>query len=174
MRHAVLLALAAATLPFAGCGDSDKPPAAGAPLAAADTRFPLSIGGRPLRVRLALTELEQAAGLMGTSSLPAGEGMVFAYRDADSRAFWMANVPYDIDLGYFDAEGKLDETLRLRANDTTPVRSRSDAIRYVVEAPAGWFAGQGLRPGAALDLNELAAGIRARGFAEKAFVPSAR
>ncbi len=162
--------LAAALLPLAGCGDSAKAPVAPAAQAPADTRFPVAIGGVTLRVRLALTELEQATGLMGTTRLAVDEGMIFAYRNAAQRAFWMANVPYDIDAGYFDAEGKLDETVRLRANDTNPVPSKSGNIRYVVEAPAGWFAAQGVKPGAQLDLSALARAIRTRGFAEKGFV----
>jgi uncharacterized membrane protein (UPF0127 family) len=158
-------------LPLAGCGDTAKPAApAPAPLAPADTRFALSVGGKTIRARVQLTELELATGLMNSTSLPEGEGMIFAYRDADRRAFWMANVPYDIDIGHFDSTGKLDEVLRLRANDTTPAPSKSESIRYALETPAGWFAAQGLKPGATLDLAALARAVESRGFRAKDFV----
>ncbi len=178
MRHAAPPALlAACALALTACGDSAKPtPASNAarPIADASTRFPIGIAGKTLRMRLALTELEQATGLMGTTGLPPDEGMLFAYRDAAPRAFWMANVPYDIDLGHFDADGRLDETQRLRANDTTTVPSRANNIRYVVEAPAGWFQARGIRPGDRLDLAALANAIHDRGFPEKAFVAPIR
>lgn len=169
--RAFLLTGLISVLPLSGCGDAAKPAASSpARLAPADTRFELSVGGKPIRARVRLTELELASGLMHSTSLPEGEGMIFAYRDAAARAFWMANVPYDIDLGYFDAAGRLDEVVLLRANDTTPVRSESESIRYALEAPAGWFAAQGLKPGAPLDLAALARAVEARGFRARDFV----
>ncbi len=165
----LLLAVAAG---LNGCGE-ERRPAEKTP-ADASAKFAIGVSGKTLRVRVAVTELEQAAGLMHTTSLPADEGMLFAYRGADRRAFWMMNVPYDIDAGHFTADGRLDEVVRLRANDATPVDSASPAIRYVLEAPAGWFAANGLGKGAALDMNAAAAAIRARGFAAEDFVSPAR
>lgn len=159
-------------LPLCGCGDTAKPlPSAGVS-AASDTRFDLGVSGKKLRVRVAVTDLELATGLMNTPALPADEGMVFVYRDVAVRRFWMANVPYDIDIGYFDDAGTLTDTHRLRANDTEPVASESSRVRYALETPAGWYAAQGLKPGAKLDLAALAAALEARGFRAKDFTPA--
>ena len=153
---------------LAACDESAKP-AAPAPGVDAATRFPIAIGASSLKVRLALTELEQTTGLMTTKALPKDEGMLFAYREPRRLAFWMKNVPYDIDIGYFDTTGRLDEVARLRAEDLEPVDTKSENIRYAVEAPAGWYADHGVRPGAKLDLAALARAIRDRGFPEKDF-----
>ncbi len=134
MRALILPGLISVLL-LSGCGDPPKPASAPARQAPADTRFVLSVGGKPLRARVQLTGLELATGLMNTPSLPEGEGMIFVYRDADRRAFWMANVPYDIDIGYFDYAGRLDEVVRLRANDTTPVSSTAQYVRYALKLP---------------------------------------
>lgn len=165
MRASTLPALTLALL-VAGCGESPKPEAA----AAFDTRFDLRVGKQPIRARVALTELELATGLMTTPKLSAEEGMVFAYRKASRLNFWMKDVPYDIDIAFFDTSGRLDEVVLLKANDLEAVPTTSDNIRYALEAPAGWFAKHGLVPGAKLDLDRLASAIRSRGFESKAFI----
>lgn len=165
------LAAILAPLALAAC---DARPAAPASPAPAETRFSVAAGGRPFRMRLALTELELARGLMRTASLPDDEAMIFLYRDNARRAFWMKNVPYDLDLAFFTEDGALDEIVRLRADDETPVPSASERIRFALEAPAGKLAALGLKRGAQLDLAALAAAVRARGFRAEDFIPSAR
>ncbi len=172
MRPAFTRILLLLTLALAACRENTVPPA-GEP-APASTQFTLHVSGNTIRAKLALTELELATGLMHTKSLPADEGILFLYRDSGRRAFWMVNVPYDIDAGYFTADGTLDEVVRLRANDATPVPSDSDRIRYVLEAPAGWFSAHGLKRGARLSLAEPAAGITRRGFPAAEFIPGAK
>ena len=159
-------------LTLAGCGGETKPVATPPPPATSEssTRFTLTISGKPIQIRVAITDLELAAGLMHTTGLPDGEGMIFVYRDTAGRGFWMANVPYDIDIGFFDSAGRLDEVRRMKANDTEVVHSRSEAVRYALEAPAGWFAAQGLAPGAQLDLAALAKAVESRGFRASDFV----
>lgn len=157
---------------LAGCGDAGKPGATPAGNAPFETRFLLGVSGKKLHTRVAITDLELATGLMGASSLPDDEGMAFVYRKPQRLNFWMANVPFDIDIGFFDGAGRLCDIHRLRANDTDPVASDTDTVRYALETPPGWFAVRGLKPGAHLDLTELTSAIESRGFRAKDFVPA--
>ena len=178
MRRIRATSILLASVALAACGEAPPPAPTASPkntsVAPADSRFRLVVSGQELRVRLALTELELAKGLMHTKSLPDDEGMLFLYRDDDRRAFWMMNVPYDIDAGYFTADGALDEIVRLRANDPSAVPSDSEKIRYVLEAPAGWFDAKGLKRGSKLDLTAVANAVSARGFRAADFVPPAK
>lgn len=133
----------------------------------AKTRFPIKFNnGKSIRVRLALTDIERSRGLMGCRGLEADEGMLFVYRTSEPRAFWMKNVPIDLDIGYFDAAGRLLEVHPLRANDTESVYSESGEVRFCLEMSRGWFEKNGILPGngLALDPASVETAVRARGF----------
>ena len=159
------LALAAAFSPLS-CTAGNVGSVASKPLPA-QTRFPIKFNnGKSIRVRLALTDIERSRGLMGCRGLEADEGMLFVYRTSELRAFWMKNVPIDLDIGYFDAAGRLLEVHPLRANDTESVYSESGEVRFCLEMNRGWFEQNGMLPGngLALDLDSIEAAVRARGF----------
>ena len=159
------LALAAAFSPLS-CTAGNVGSVASKPLPA-QTRFPIKFNnGKSIRVRLALTDIERSRGLMGCRGLEADEGMLFVYRTSELRAFWMKNVPIDLDIGYFDAAGRLLEVHPLRANDTESVYSESGEVRFCLEMNRGWFEQNEMLPGngLALDLDSLEAAVRARGF----------
>lgn len=137
----------------------------------AEARFDVHVDGAKLRARIAITHGELTKGLMHTKALAADEGMLFIFLNDARRAFWMRNVSYDIDAGYFTSDGTLTQIVKLRANDETPVPSQSEKVRFVMEAPAGWFAGAGLKPGAKLALSDAAAAVNARGFQASYIIP---
>lgn len=133
----------------------------------AQTRFPIIFSnGKTIRVRLALTEIERTRGLMGCRELGENEGMLFVYSTSEKRAFWMKNVPIDLDIGYFNAAGKLLEVYTMRANNTRSAYSKSDDIRFCLEMNRGWFKTNGILPDSniSLDLESLRQAIRERGF----------
>lgn len=133
----------------------------------AETRFPLRFGnGARAEVRLAITETERARGLMGCVGLGADEGMLFVYPVAETRAFWMKNVPVNLDIGFFDPAGRLLEVRAMNAGDVRTVYSDSDDIQYCLEMSEGWFEANGVLPEneSALNLDDLRSAVRARGF----------
>lgn len=136
----------------------------------AKTRFPIRFNnGKTVRVRLALTEIERTRGLMGCRELDKDEGMLFVYPTSDQRAFWMKNVPIDLDIGYFNPAGKLLEVYTMRAHDTVSVYSQSDDICFCLEMNRNWFEENGMLPDdrLSLDLDSLNAALRERGFASR-------
>ncbi len=133
----------------------------------AQTRFPITFNnGKIIHARLALTEIERMRGLMGCRKLDEDEGMFFIYHTSEQRAFWMKNVPIDLDIGYFDATGKLLEVYTMRANSTTSTYSKSDDIRFCLEMNRSWFEKNNMLPqnNISVDLDTLRRAVRERGF----------
>ncbi len=167
--------LAAASLALAGCAKGDGAAAAAAPRAETrvatgaeakgpDAFFPLTVGGKALRVQVVVTEAEQQRGLMGRRDLGPDDGMVFVYPMPQQMSFWMKNTPTPLDIGFFKEDGTLGEIYPMYPFDETPVRSVGSDYTLALEVNQGWFAKQGLKPGAKIDFAQLAAALRARGF----------
>lgn len=134
-----------------------------------EAAFPLTLGGKKLSVRAAITELERQRGLTGCRGLPENSGMIFVYPDESRRGFWMRGVPVGLSVGFFDANGILLETHEMRANDLSVTSSRSERVKFVLEMPSGWFDENGVRAGTALSLRELAGIVGQRGFSPEKF-----
>jgi uncharacterized membrane protein (UPF0127 family) len=153
-----LLALA-----FAGCGES-APPAAPAAEKTVSDFFDIRIGAKLTHLQLAVREGEMEHGLMGRRALGADEGMLFVYERPQRMSFWMHDTPTALDIGFFDRDGKLKEVWPMQPFDETTVSSHGRALQFALEMNQGWYAGNGIRPGAQLDLTALSAALAARGF----------
>jgi uncharacterized membrane protein (UPF0127 family) len=129
----------------------------------AQSYLPLRVGSAQLNVQLALTQNEQTAGLMHRSNLELDHGMLFVFKDAKRRFFWMRNTPLPLDLAYFDNTGRLQEIHALYPYDEKMVSSRSSAIKFALEVKQGNLNALGIKTGAQLDLETLRAALKARG-----------
>lgn len=160
-------ALAILMIGMAGCGRGDAERAGGSSATAqktADTFFAIGVGERTVRMQLAVKFREMERGLMERRDLKPDDGMLFVYAGPQQMSFWMRNTPTPLDIGFFNAEGVLEEVYPLHPYDETPVQSRSARIKFALEVNQGWFAKNGVKPGAKLDLKALAEALRARGF----------
>jgi len=128
-----------------------------------DTYFPIAIGGIELQLQLALIQSEQSKGLMHRDSMPTDHGMLFLFKQPGPRAFWMRNTRIPLDIGYFDASGRLLETHALYPYDENSVPSRSQTVLIAVETNRGWFARNKMMPGAQIDIEALTQAIQRRG-----------
>ncbi|CAJ1434403.1 unnamed protein product [Effrenium voratum] len=132
-----------------------------APLAKAFRHAPLRIrvrggrGGRSevlmdfLQGALAETPEEAARGLEGRSSLRPQEALLLQYGSPRRVGDTMKATPQDLDIGWFDSEGKLLEVAALKKNDPQVRWSTSQNVAYGLEAPRHAFAGAGAAPGSA-------------------------
>ena len=156
------LALLAALFFSTGCGQSEV---ASSPATATASRgfYIVAVGGKAVRMQLAVKPAEMEHGLMGRTDLKSDEGMLFVYSKPQRMSFWMRNTPTALDIGFFTADGILREVYPLYPFDETPVVSRHEALVYALEMKQGWFEFNGVKPGAQLDLKALAAALRARG-----------
>ena len=89
---------------------------------------------------------EYSVGLSGRYEL--GErGMLFHYpTDAYTGAFWMRNTHIDLDIAFVGGDFVVIAILRMTA-DTRDLHRPDRGYMYAVEAPAGWYAANGIAPG---------------------------
>ncbi len=142
-----------------GCGRGAPAP----PPKTVSDWFTIRVGGRPVRMQVAVSEAEMAQGLMDRRRLAPDEGMLFVYPRPQALSFWMRNTPLPLDIGFFARSGELEEVYAMYPFDEAPVRSRGGALQFALEMNQGWFGAQGIRPGMRLDGADLRAALVARG-----------
>ena len=81
---------------------------------------------------------DQMRGLMRQSKLKTNEGALFIFGEPKSGNFWNKNVSFPIDVGFFDAKGKLLNVEKLMEEQRSPVFGAGE-YKYVIEANLGWF-----------------------------------
>lgn len=156
-------------LAVTGCGRGDSPQTQVAPKTVADF-FAIKVGQQSVQMQLAVSMDEMQHGLMERRDLKPEQGMIFIYDKPQQQSFWMRNTPTPLDVGFFDANGELQEIYPMYPFDETPVRSRSMALKFALEMNQGWFAAHGVKPGARLDMKALASALKARGFEAAAYL----
>jgi uncharacterized membrane protein (UPF0127 family) len=139
----MLLRTALTLLPLLvpGAHAADATPNAGLPV------HSFQVCGRKVRLEIASTYQSRAIGLMHRSSVPEGTGMLFFYPVEDRLRFWMKNVPMDIDIGFFDAQGSLVGWHTMKGTQTRPasrpkpypIYESQGPAQFAVELTAGFF-----------------------------------
>lgn len=155
-----------AALGLVACGKEKRAEAA-APAAATKTAsdfFPIKVGERTVRMQLAVRPAEMQRGLMERRDLGKDDGMIFLYEKPQRMSFWMRNTPTPLDIGFFNAEGVLEEVYPMHPFDETSVASHGEQLQFALEMKQGWYRENGVKPGARLDRPALAAALRERGF----------
>lgn len=152
----------------AGMPGSGAAGAAAAPKTVADF-FPIKVGDQTVRMQLAVRPGEMQRGLMERRDLGHDDGMIFIYDKPQQMSFWMRNTPTALDIGFFGANGVLEEVYPLHPFDERAVASHGTQLQFALEVNQGWFRERGVKPGAKLDLKALAEALKARGFDPKKF-----
>ena len=104
-----------------------------------------TVCGKKLSLEIARNESERSTGLMHRESVPKGSGMLFIFPEAIQLNFWMRNVPMDIDIGYFNAQGELlnshtmSGTSPLMRDEMLPQYPSKGLAQFAVEAEAGFY-----------------------------------
>jgi uncharacterized membrane protein (UPF0127 family) len=172
MKNAnTVLFAALLALGVGGCRGGQATQEAPAPVAVKTVAdyFDIGLGGRTVRLQVAVRLPEMERGLMERRQLARDEGMIFVYATPQQMSFWMHDTPTPLDIGFFGPDGVLAEVYPLLPFDERTVASRSMRLQFAIEMNQGWYAANDIRPGARLDLAELSAAMRARGFDPKAY-----
>lgn len=104
------------------------------------------VGGVVVSAEVADDPRERAMGLMGRSSLPENQGMIFVYPEEKILSFWMKNTPMALSIAFIDKLGRVVHMAELTPNETTPVTSEVPAM-YALEMQSGWFKAHGVTIG---------------------------
>ncbi len=131
--------------------------------------FPIKVGDKVVRMQLAVRPAEMQRGLMERRDLGRDDGMIFVYDKPQKMSFWMHNTPTALDIGFFNAEGVLEEVYPMYPFDETSISSHSSALQFALEMNQGWFKENGVKPGARIDRKALGDALRERGFAARKF-----
>ncbi|EDY84772.1 hypothetical protein VDG1235_4405 [Verrucomicrobiia bacterium DG1235] len=124
--------------------------------------FQLSLGDKTLTIELALTQSEQRKGLMGREGIADDHGMLFVYTSPQRMSYWMKNVDFPIDIGFFTADGVLREVYPMYPQDTLARKSIRDDMLYALETRYQWFSENKIRPGAKLDVEAVKKAVASR------------
>lgn len=171
MRFSLALAALAGILLSAGC---DKNAATAAPPTTAaatnanviPTQYHLNraqpklrtiklwIGTQEIDTETAVSITEIATGMMFRTNMVENTGMLFLFSGPDQRSFYMKNCVIDLTAAYIDTEGVIDQIVELHKGVETPVPSRSDQIKYVLEMPQGWFSRHNITTGMVINTSQ--------------------
>ena len=98
-------------------------------------------------VEVADTEQQREVGLMFRKHLDDGAGMLFVFKDAAHRNFWMHNTVIPLDMLFADAGGRV---IGIVAN-AEPFSDKPVGVEggseYVLEVNGGFCAKNGIKPG---------------------------
>lgn len=102
-----------------------------------------------VEARIAITPEEQHKGLQGVRALGENEGMLFIFIQKQKVCMWMKDVPIDLDVGFFDENGRLIDVHQMKTQ-TRNTHCSPQEIKWALEMPGGWFEKRKLREGAQL------------------------
>jgi uncharacterized membrane protein (UPF0127 family) len=171
MRYCLTLAAFAGILLSAGCEKNAATAAPPAPAAATNanvnpTQFHLNraqpklrtiklwIGTQEIDTEAAVSITEISTGMMFRTNMEENTGMLFLFTGPDRRSFYMKNCVINLSAAYIDTEGVIDQIVDLHKGVETPVPSRSDQIKYVLEMPQGWFSRHNVTTGMVINTSQ--------------------
>ena len=99
------------------------------------------VGATRLAVVVADQESERVQGLRGRSDVGPYDGELFAFDASTETAFTMAGVRVALDVGFYDARGRLVDRIRMTpctgTDATCPRYQSGGSFRYALETLAG-------------------------------------
>ncbi len=98
------------------------------------------LGAETLDAELALTQKQEATGMMFRTNIQDTDSMLFVLPVPQQASFWMKNCPESISAAYITMDGTITEIHHLEKNDTNAVLAATDNIQFVLETSEGWFA----------------------------------
>ena len=112
-------------------------------------KIELSIDMRVIHAEVADTVAARMQGLMYRASLPPNGGMLFVYEQPAMECMWMKNTLVPLSVAFMDDKGMIINIARMEPQTEVSHCTQRPAS-YALEMDQGWFARNGIRPGAVM------------------------
>lgn len=104
----------------------------------------ITLGSKTLVVEIAETPDQHERGLMFRDKMGPDEGMLFIFKNEETRFFWMKNTLIDLSIGYFDKNGTLIDVQEMVSgkgvpDPQLPSYASAKPAKYALEMSKGWF-----------------------------------
>lgn len=109
-------------------------------------RIELSAGMYRIEAEVAANDATRMQGLMNRRSLPAGQGMLFVFRQPERHCMWMRNTYVPLSVAFLDRDGHILNIEDMQPESETN-HCAAKAASFALEMNLGWFADKGIRPG---------------------------
>lgn len=109
-------------------------------------RMELTAGFYRIDAEVAADQASRMQGLMHRRSMPAGQGMLFVFAQADRHCMWMRNTFLPLSVAFLDEQGKILNIEDMQPQTETNHCAAAPA-RFALEMNLGWFSGKGLKAG---------------------------
>jgi len=118
----------------------------------------ITVGAKTLVVEIAETPDQHERGLMFRDKMGPDEGMLFIFKNEETRFFWMKNTLINLSIGYFDKNGKLIDVQEMTSgknvpDEQLPSYASAKPAKYALEMSEGWFTKNKIKLGAKLRLH---------------------
>ena len=97
------------------------------------------VGAELIRVELAQTENERAAGLSNRDLNARNSFMFFIFEKPQVVSFWMKDTRKDLSVAFINSNNKIIQIENLKAKSLKIIKSKSFDIKYAFEVPKGFF-----------------------------------
>ena len=109
----------------------------------------LTAGMHVIQAELAVTNSQQATGMMFRPHMGANEGMLFVNEDSGMRCFWMRNTLIPLSIAFIAEDGTIVNVAEM-APRSDQSHCSTQPVRYALEMNQGWFAKRGVKAGSKL------------------------
>jgi uncharacterized protein len=109
----------------------------------------LNAGMHLINAQLAQTPEQRSTGLMFRKTMPAHEGMLFAFEEASPQCFWMKNTLLPLSAAFVADNGVIVNIENMKPQ-TLDSHCSAQPVRFVLEMNEGWFAKRGIKVGSKL------------------------
>lgn len=113
----------------------------------------LRVGGHQYSVEIADSIITQARGLSGRTSLSEGTGMLFVFKSADMRSFWMKDMQFPLDFVWINSGKVIGVTENVPFVPAYATQSPPSSADMVLELNAGTVARDSIKIGDSVELQ---------------------
>lgn len=116
------------------------------------------LGTAEFTAYIADDDTKRAQGLMFIEKIPENTGMLFVFEEERLQGFWMKNTLIPLNIGFFDARGKLVDAQEMKVADSLmskeipSYQSRAPAT-FALEMNSKWFEKHKIKNGTRLELR---------------------